>query len=148
MNTKFGRNSNYFDMEKEKLPRQFKRMMQLLTMRNLQGRRHAIVWDYSNGRTESSKELTDPEVLKIIHDLERGFSELDRTDKMRKKIISQGHEMGWEYPGGKIDIDRLNAWCVKFGYLHKALNKYAYAELPALVTQFEAVYNSFIESLN
>jgi hypothetical protein len=130
-----------------KLPKNFKLLMALLTKTGLQGRRHAIVWDYSNGRTESSKELTDPETNRIIHDLEKGFKELDRSDIMRKKIISQAHEMAWELPGHKADMARINDWCVKFGYLHKPLNQYKYTELPALVTQFDSVYRSFLKAI-
>lgn len=130
-----------------KLPGNFKQLMAMLTKTNLQGRRHAIVWDYSKGRTESSKELTYSEINDIIRDLEKGFKELDRADKMRKKIISQAHEMGWELTGHKADMARINAWCEKFGYLHKPLNNYSYTELPLLVTQFESVYTSFIEAI-
>jgi hypothetical protein len=134
-------------MATQNLPKDFKKLMALLTKTGLQGRRHAIVWDYSNQRTESSRELTDPETRKLIRDLERGFSELERADVMRKKIISQAHEMGWELPGHRADMARINAWCVKFGYLHKPINGYTYAELPALVTQFENMYQSFLRSI-
>jgi len=129
------------------LPRNFKKLMALLTKTGLQGRRHAIVWDYSSGRTESSKELTDPETDRLIRDLEKGFKELDRSDIMRKKIISQAHEMGWELPGRKADMARINAWCQKSGYLHKPLNHYTYSELPGLVTQFDNVYKSFLKAI-
>jgi hypothetical protein len=132
---------------KNQLPKNFKKLMALLTKSNLQGRRHAIVWDYSNGRTESSRELSDPETNRIIRDLERGFKELDRCDTMRKKIISQAHEMGWELAGHRADMARINAWCLKFGYLHKSLNQYSYAELPALLTQFDSVYKSFLAAI-
>ncbi len=121
--------------------------MSLLTKANLQGRRHAIVFDYSGGRTESSRELTDPEIMRLIRDLEKGFKELDRADKMRKKIISQAHEMGWELPSGKIDMDMINAWCVKYGFKHKPLNSYSYKELPVLVTQFDNMYNDYLKAI-
>ncbi len=130
-----------------KLPGNFKKLMALLTKTGLQGRRHAIVWDYSNGRTESSKELTSPEIARIIRDLENGFKELDRSDIMRKKIISQAHEMGWELSGHKADMARINDWCQKFGFLHKPLNQYSYTELPALVSQFDSVYRSFLKAI-
>jgi hypothetical protein len=134
-------------MDKTKLPGNFKKLMALLTKAGLQGRRHAIVWDYSSCRTESSKELTDQETNRLIRDLEKGFKELDRCDVMRKKIISQAHEMGWELTGHKADMARIEAWCIKSGYLHKGLNKYTYAELPGLVSQFDSVYQSFMKAL-
>ena len=126
----------------------FKKMMLLLTRHKLQGRRHAICWHYSKGRTESSKELINAEVLQIINDLEDKFKEFDSADKMRKKIISMAHEMGWQLPASglrpKADMQRIDAWTAKYGYLHKALNSYEYTELPVLVTQFESFYKSYL----
>jgi hypothetical protein len=130
----------------------FKRLMALLTKTGLQGRRHAICWDYSKGRTESSKELTDREMLSVIDALEKGFKELDRCDQMRKKIISMAHEMGWNYAVAgmikpKADMKRIDDWCIKFGMFHKRLNGHNYGELVRLVSQFETFYKSFLERL-
>ena len=137
---------------KKTTPRNFGKMMGLLTKLNLQGRRHAIVWDYSRGRTESSKELSYTEINAIIKALEAGFTELGRCDIMRKKIISMAREMGWEVYSQQrqktvADMERIEAWCIKFGYLHKGLNKYTYTELPKLVTQFEAMYTGFLNDI-
>lgn len=135
----------------------FKRMMALLTKTKLQGRRHAICWDYSKGRTESSKDLTNAEMLNIIHDLEKGFKELDRCDFMRKKIISMAHEMGWSlipnpspkekgaHGKRKIDMARIDEWCLK--YTGKKLNSHNYTELVKVVSQFTIVYEKFIKQL-
>lgn len=132
---------------KQSLPSNFRHMMKLLTEAGLQGRRHAYSYDYSNGRTESSKELTWLEIDRIIRDLEHDFKQFDQANTMRRKIISMAHEMDWEFPGHKADMARISAWCEKFGYLHKPLNKYSYKELPRLVTQFESVYNTFLEAI-
>ena len=136
----------------------FKHLMAMLTKTKLQGRRHAICWEYSNGRTESSKELSNTEMLTIIHDLEKGFKELDRCDVMRKKIISMAHEMGWRVKSQdvrsksqdikpKIDIQRVDNWCVKYGAYHKGLNAHNYTELVHLLSQFEQFYQSFLHKL-
>jgi hypothetical protein len=66
----------------------------------------------------------------------------DLMDRMKKKILSICHELGWELPSGKIDWHRLNAYLLKYGYLHKGLNEYKYEELPTLVTQFENLQRS------
>lgn len=74
----------------------------------------------------------------------------ERASNMRKKIIALAHQMGWSsyHPdsGKKIaDMPRINAWCSKYGYLHKELNNYRLTELPKLVTQFDNLYKSFLK---
>lgn len=121
--------------------------MATLTKTGMQGRRHAICYQFSGGRTESSRELGDNEMLAAIKELEASLLELDKANTMRRKIISMAHELAWKTPTGKIDMKRVDAWCVKYGYLDKALNKYTLAELPKLVTAFEIFYNKFIKAL-
>lgn len=133
-------------------PKIFRHLMAILTKTGMQGRRHAICWDFSKERTESSKELTNTEMLSIIEALEKGFSELDRCDVMRKKIISMAHEMGWKLfvPGNlksKADINKINNWCEKYGMYHKKLNAHNYKELISLVSQFEKFYETFQSKL-
>jgi hypothetical protein len=132
----------------------FKRMMALLTQTNLQGRRHAICWEVSQQRTESSRDLTNSEIMQVIEKLEKGFKELDRADVMRKKIISMAHEMGWilspalskgEGAKRKIDMPRIDAWCIK--YTGKKLNGHNAKELANVVSQFTIMYQKFIKAL-
>ena len=71
---------------------------------------------------------------------------------MRKRILSLCYEYGWvKFSEAKkrhqVDFDRLDAWMFRYGYLKKKLNQYKYAELPALVTQFEKVLESFVLDL-
>lgn len=127
--------------------KKFKHLMAMLTKTGLQGRRHAIAYDFSKGRTESSRELTDGEMLDIIHALEAGFKELDREDLMRKRIISMAHELDWRLPDGKIDMKRLDNWCVAYGSFKKKLNAHKYMELIKLVSQFDKMYLKFIKNL-
>lgn len=128
-------------------PSKFKRMMALFTKHNLQGRRHAWVWEFSKGRTESSKELHDAEVDAIINAIEKHFKTQDSADLMRKKVIALAHQMRWELPGGKIDMKRVNNFCETYGYLKKPLNKYSVKELPLLVSQFEKAHEHFINNI-
>lgn len=128
-------------------PSKFKRMMALFTKHGLQGRRHAWVWQFSNGRTESSKELHNAEVDAIINAIETHFKAQDNADLMRKKIIALSHQMRWELPDGKIDMKRVNGFCETYGYLKKPLNKYSLKELPLLVSQFEKAHHHFINNI-
>lgn len=127
-----------------------RRMMKMLTDAGLQGRRHAICWEFSNEETESSKDLTEVEVDAIIAYLEREFAKMDASDKMRKKMISLARQMNWEIKVGrstKCDMDRLNAWCMKYGQFGKELNHHTYTELTALVTQFKKAYAHFLSAI-
>lgn len=48
----------------------------------------------------------------------------------------------------KVDMDHVNAWCIKHGYLKKKLDNYTYSELPKLVSQFEEVYRGYLRSIH
>lgn len=97
-----------------------------------------LVYQFTNGRETSSAKMDIRECQALINHLGSLNKEnSDKGDKMRKKILSIVHELGWETPTGKIDWKRLNDYLNKYGYLHKHLNDYQYHELPKLVTQFE-----------
>jgi len=125
----------------------FKRMMAMLTKHGLQGRRHAFCWEFSQGRTESSKELYNDEVLAIINAIENHFQIEDKADVMRKKIIALAHDMHWQLSSGKADMQRVNNWCIEKGPYKKALNKHTIKELSTLVSVFEKVYKDYMKKL-
>lgn len=112
-----------------------------------------LISGITNGRTESSREMTNLEANELIRWLKTqpNAKPVDpRCEKMRRKIISLAWQMNWTTKTNgqvKADIKRLNAWCEKSSYLHKPLNDYQYAELPKLVSQFEAVYESYLQAL-
>ena len=116
--------------------------------------RHELVWSFSSGRTDNSAELSDLEADELIRHLEllvkpsSGQSHPTRSgvdyrgQHMRRRILSLCYTIGWTLldPGtGKhqVDYDRLERWMMKYGFLHKPLNDYSYAELQRLVVQFE-----------
>lgn len=108
-----------------------------------------LVYQFSGGRSKSSKDLLFDECQHLINYLnavQKGTTQLkartsgavyDACNQMRRKILSICHELQWEKADGKIDWPRLNNYLNKYGYLHKPLNDYIYEELPKLVTQFE-----------
>jgi hypothetical protein len=67
-------------------------------------------------------------------------------DRMRKKILSIGHELGLKLNNGSINMARVNAICVERGYLHKKLDLYTRAELPKLIAQFENILRDHYKS--
>ncbi len=103
--------------------------------------RHNLISGFTNGRTTSTKDLSDWEAESLIKHLES--ADYKACDKMRKKIISMAIEMGWivmrnNKPSG--DMNAIEQWCLNRSYLKKGLNEYTYKELPKLVTQFSMMH--------
>ena len=134
-------------------PTQNKLIHALLAQTNLTKYKPDLVSSFSDGRTEHSAELDTHEAQALIAHLKSKVpvsrtQEQIRADKMRKSIISMAWEMNWVHPEThKCDIARINAWCIKYGYLKKPMNAYLYTELPALVTQFKNVYKSYLKTI-
>ncbi|TAN18810.1 MAG: hypothetical protein EPN37_04420 [Chitinophagaceae bacterium] len=132
---------------------QRKRLFYLIRQAKLpEDARHALIHSFTHGRSESSHDLKEEEASDMIRYVGSLLEEENRAEKMRRKIISMAHEMGWKMERGrdgairrKADMKRINDWCQKYGYLHKSLNAYKYKELPALVHQFERMYLEFLK---
>jgi len=107
-----------------------------------------VILGFSNQRTVHVSELLKVEAAALIQHLKDLDPDEQGANKMRRKIISMAHEMHWHNRFGKADMQRINSWCKVYGYKHKSLNNYTYKELPALVTQFEQVYQSFLNHKN
>jgi hypothetical protein len=139
---------------------QIKAISTLLGKHNLVDQKDSIIGSFTNGRTTSRKDMTKAEAAALIGHLKSLDPTDRRSDKMRNKILSMAHEMGWnltpipatspltplqgERVKSKVDMAHVNNWCVKSGYLHKPLDEYTYNELPRLVSQFEEVYKSYL----
>ena len=99
-----------------------------------------LVMDVSVGEAKSSADLTVDEMDKLIKHLQHlvnATSDEQAAYKMRRKLFSLFHELRYETPNGSLDYVRINAWLLKFGYLHKLVADYTVKELPRLVTQVE-----------
>lgn len=107
-----------------------------------------LIWLYSDGRTTRISELRLNEAKEIIVALQSGTTFVPTpAAKMRRKILSMAHEMNWEHTNGKVDMDRVNKWCVDYGYLSKHLDKYKEDELPVLVSAFEKMYLKHLKGI-
>ena len=132
---------------------QNKRLHKLLGMLKISGEaKEDLIYSFTNKRETSSSKMEVRECQNLNNHLqhlvnELGFAEDDRANVMRKKILSVCHEMNWKLENGTLDWERLNAWLMKYGYLHKELNEYSYKELPKLVTQFENMIPNFYKKL-
>ena len=106
-----------------------------------------IVGGFSGGRCTSSKDLFYAEAEELIKHLKvlSGQQTNNKpTAAMVGKILYYAHEIGWvkKNPTGKVvaDVKRVDAWMIKYSYLHKKINAYSYLELPKLVIQFQTFY--------
>jgi len=126
----------------------------LLQHKGLMEEKPNIVSEASGMRTSRCSKLYYSEAQQLINTLNGKTQDNpnDKSQRMRKHIIAMAHEIGFikkeqrvMKEGGLKDVnnyDDLHAWILKFGYLHKPLDKYNYKELPILVTQFQQVYKS------
>src|SRR5262249_54368433 len=100
---------------------------------------HEVVAELTSGQKKGLSELSVDELRHIEHLLQDLVDPVgSAATRMRRKVIAilAAHGMLKE---GKPDMDHINAWCVKFGFLHKPLDKYSNKELPRLVSQAEGV---------
>ncbi len=116
--------------------------------------RAEYIESFTEGKKNSLKNLTPREYNEFIQHLNRLINNQPKSDwknspsnKMRRKIISLFKKMNYTKPDDKADMEAIENWCIKYGYLHKNLNKYDSQELPKLITQVEQVYKTFIEAL-
>lgn len=130
---------------------------------NMKAAKEDIVRGASKGRTSSVKELSFDEAKGLIGSLKlmQPAKVVDKTDpchKMRGKILSMAHELGWRQQDGKgnllldekgkpkVDYERVNNWCIQYGHAHKRLDKHTAAELTKLVWQFKQAYKDFLKA--
>lgn len=116
--------------------------------------RSELVETFTDGKKSGLKELTNREYNEFIQHLNRLVNNQHKQDwrntpenKMRRKIISLFKKMNYTTSDDKADMEAIQNWCLKYGYLHKRLNNYNSQELPKLITQVERVYITFIEAL-
>lgn len=131
---------------------QLARIHAMLAKCGLMAYKADMVIEVTNGREHSTKQLTFEEANLMIARLDATIKERQRKQHepaqlMRRKIISCCREMGW-VKGGKADMQRIYTWVLKYGYLHKPLNKYTLQELPKLVTQAENMKNDYLKSIS
>lgn len=155
---------NQLDMEikiNEVTTQQIRYLYFLLDQLGIRHMKSDLVTQASEGRTESARELKNLEMIDLLNHLGNKLKEAKQDNRphnqsfqhlgrMRKRILSICYSIGWtRYDPDKrrhqVDHDRLQAWLIKYGYLHKSLNDYTYLELPTLVTQMERLLKSTLD---
>lgn len=106
-----------------------------------------LIYMHSDGRTTHISELSKQEAIQVIKSLTSGANIPETpASKMRRKILSMAHELHWETRNGKVDLSRVNGWCVQYGG-GKSLDAYTVTELPTLVSQFESMYLKHLKGI-
>lgn len=123
---------------------QIRKIHTLLGQHDLRDEKDSIVLAFTANKTNSVRAMSFHEAKALIGHLVSLDPEEKSITKMRNKIISIAYDMNWKLPNEKIDLDRLNGWCLHKSYLKKKLDAYTYSELPKLVTQFEEVLKSYL----
>jgi hypothetical protein len=111
--------------------------------------KEATVESFTDGRTVSLTEMDYPETQELFKHLEELTGQPpSEADKMKRKILSIAHEMGWEIPGypkPKVDMKRVNDWCEsRFG---SPLDGLYWLNLNKAVSAFNQVYLKYLKGI-
>lgn len=102
-----------------------------------------IVFNYTDGRTRSSADLTYSECNELIKFLGRIIP--DVLDKKRKRVIACLAEAGFVIKG-KPDMMAINKWVIQQKF-KKPLNDHNSNELSALIYAAEQVKGHFLSKI-
>ena len=140
-----------------------KRFYAALAINELTGdKKDYAIYGFTNGRTSSSKDLTDAEAAAFINSLPKSLSpalskvegdveEAEKCNTKRRKLCGMAHNIGWvvwcatkgDY---KADMPRLYGWVKQYGHCApKALKDYNSKELNKLITQFGQVQKDVLK---
>ena len=111
----------------------------LLTQLNLLEQKADLVFEFTNFRATSTKDMTQAQAAELI----RHLSKYDPLDKMRKKVFALAYEAGIIYGDSpedkKINAAKLNLFLKDRGTVKKELSKMSKEELVATVSQFKQI---------
>ncbi|MBR4325070.1 MAG: hypothetical protein IKP73_06050 [Bacteroidales bacterium] len=129
----------------------YRRFFALLTELGIVEERAAIISGFTNGRTDSSRDLSDLDAALLIKQIEKQYGvdrERDNCEKLRKRLIGMSYGCGKD---AKFVIDWAENHGVKdkHGNLNKRLfNYYNTAELLTLIGVFTKVCKHYKEKEN
>lgn len=136
-----------------------RRLYKIFSVTNTYEDRHEIILDFTAGRTNNSSELSQEEIEQLIYDLETHqrrmgipLTDFQKGETMRRRVLAMFHQYGFTkystlYRKMVVDFERLDAWMIRYSYLHKKLNEYSYSELVKLVSQVEILLKKYLEAV-
>lgn len=87
-----------------------------------------VALDFSGGHTSELSELDHTQTQRLI----LSFTEA-KDETGVNKILSLAHDLGWEHPNGKINMELLNSWLLKHTSFKKELNELVPTEIEQVV---------------
>jgi len=117
--------------------------------------RHDLVRSWTDGRTESTRDLTQQELNDLVWKLENDFAfannpkttadalQLLRLKQKRSAVLAIATRVGLH---DKESFKKFNAWMKKYSIHKKMLNKYTSPELDDLIRQMHKIEANFNKS--
>ncbi len=105
--------------------------------------RHDLIWEYTRGRTESSKELTSVEVDELCIAFSREDDEKELKRRKRSIILRIAQKVGIHNPQ---DWQRFNHFMNTKSIYMKPLCEYNLEELDRLIRQFRGIEHNYLKS--
>ena len=117
-----------------------RRLHGLLKQLGLSDQKDNLIEGVTNGRSTSSKDLTDEEALTLIEQLtkRRVFKKQDKA-KQLAKAFALFRVMKFTTDAAKLDYDRINNFCLSKTAAKKELTNMDKAELTTLIYQLEKI---------
>jgi hypothetical protein len=112
--------------------------------------RNTLVWQHTNNRTASLKDMTDSEYKSLCNSLQREAdstpaAKLEKDEKAKQEKIIQAlcYQLHWTKPSNQklLDYEHINNWFVKFSPFKKAMSWHSSAELKEVVNQLRNIVN-------
>lgn len=124
---------------------QLKKIHILLRQLGLMERKPEIIHGFTDGRTESSREMTLLEAKALIEWLE-GSQE---RKNMLRRIWHLAYEIGIILPGDRdetaMNAAKLDIFCKERGTVKKNISEQSVKELKRTAKQFEAMYGKHVQ---
>ncbi|HTK20409.1 MAG TPA: hypothetical protein VL442_12865 [Mucilaginibacter sp.] len=129
-------------------PAQITKVHVLLNQLDLTDNKREIIYQLTEGRTTSAKDLTLDEARRLISSLE-GYNP---NERIKGAIFSLAYKAEIIYGESETDkrmnTAKLNAWIKERGAVKKHLNEMNYSELVKVQRQFEAMLKNISISKN
>lgn len=139
-------------MSKPITPQQLKKISTIISKAGISKEaKVAMVQGFTYNRETSTTKMYFDEASFMIKHLETLNPQKQGIAKMKGKMLYYAREMGWVKTGqgGKLvaDVLQVDKWCLTYGTIKRKLDGYTYNELTVILTQFEKVYKSFLNSI-
>ncbi len=105
-----------------------------------------MVYNFTNGRTESVRDLTPNELKKFCNELSNKCQSADQElimKRMRSTVLDLATKTGIKEPNS---WEKFNSWMKSTSILKKELHAYTLEELTALIKQFRGLNSNFERS--